>query len=205
MARHLLHEYKSEPSLFPKLKKLKQDHNEGCQLIPELDSSRDSENSCESEFIIIIPDSEDDKCIEIPEDKKLKAENRRWESEPCFTREGYKYKLIVRPNGLKYNEGYGECIGIWFRPLPSDKDAELSWPARVNLSITVKSFSSSSAFEKDLHIPMQQYTWGRHTTLFRYPAFNFGLSVITHSAIVKAQCLFDDKLFLIIEEFASSL
>ncbi len=190
MARSILERYKGD--YYHKPKKLKLDRKK--EQITEVDSSSDSKNSCESE---------DDKFItlEIPDYMKLKAEDRRWESEPNYTYEGYKYKLIVRPNGLKYNEGYGKCIGIWFRPIPSDLDAMQTWPAKVKFSITVQSFSENSAhFDKDLRIPMQEYTWEKHTTLFRYPAFNFGLSAIKHSTIEKAQCIVEDKLLLTIEE-----
>ena len=194
----LVHNFEND-HLNSKKIKLSQDHHS----LTELDCSSVPKESFKSGDEIIASLDNKKNSIEIPQYSKLKAEDKRWESRPHFTLEGYKYKLIVRPNGLKYNEGYGQCIGIWFRPLPSDKDDFLLWPAKVKFSLRIE--STYSAFEKDLTIPMKNYTWGRHTTNFRYPAFNFSLSAIKHSTIEEAQCLDKkkDKLYIIIEELGS--
>lgn len=196
----------------PESKRLKIDPEEHSQMNQDLEdiASSDSETSSEPEqgdllFLSIphVPElisQQQDCVIEIPGYTKLKEEDRRWESKPRFTHQGYKYSLIVRPNGLKYNEGYGECIGIWLKALPSDRDEELGWPARVKLSLRVKSFSSSSEYEKDLTIAMKEYSWEQHATKFRYPAFNFGLTAIKNGTVERAQCVFNDTLTIIVLE-----
>ena len=142
--------------------------------------------------------------FQIPDYWTLRAEDRRWESEPHFISQHYKYSLIVRPNGLVYNEGYGDCIGIWFRPLPGDKDDSLVWPAQINLSLTVKSFAeNSSKYEAELKIS-KKCTWDRHATKFRYPAFHFGLTAIKNATIEEARCVVEGVLTIVIQEETKS-
>ena len=185
----------------PKIKRMKLDIDDNQRL--QIDMLKDSRESTPTSLFDGITELEEEqhaRAVEIPGYTRLKECDKRWESEARFTRDLYKYSLIVRPNGLKYTKGYGKCIGIWFRPLPSDHDDELEWPARVTFTVTVKSFGIDSDLEKSLTIPKQEYTWKREATKFRYPAFNFDLTILCHTLIENSQCIVDDKLTIDIHE-----
>lgn len=147
---------------------------------------------------------ERDQLIEIPNYTYLKSKKKRWESPPLRTIQGYRYTLVFRPNGLKFTEGYNECIGVWLKPMPSEADDGLEWPARVKMALRVKSFTSDSDSEGDenLVIPMKEYTWKKEDTNSRYPVFAFP-STIKHTAVEKeeAKCVVDDgTLYIVVEE-----
>lgn len=125
----------------------------------------------------------------------LKESDSRWVSNPRSTLAGYKYSLIVRPNGLRYAEGYGRCLGAWINPIPGDHDNELPWPAKVKMSLQVK-----GSYDK-LVIPMQEYTWGKFDTKCHCPAFHFKLDAIEHSAIEVGYVESGKIVILIVEEF----
>lgn len=132
----------------------------------------------------------------VPDYYKLKGSDKRWVSKPRLTSAGYKYSLIVRPNGLRHTEGYGKCLGAWFNPMPGDK---MCWPATVKMSLKIKSIASVSS---DLVIPMEEYTWDRSETKCRYPAFCFDLNKLQHCDIEET-CVEkgDEKITMIIEEY----
>lgn len=144
---------------------------------------------------------EADRFIEIPDYLNLKLKNKKWESPPLRTIEGYKYSLVVRPNGLKYTESYNKCVGIWLKPMSSDDDDDLEWPAKVRMGLTVKDFSSDGDLGSadGLTIAMAEYTWQREDTHSRYPISGFP-ATITHSAVEKAKCIEDGTLYILIDE-----
>lgn len=142
-----------------------------------------------------------DQHIEIPNYPDLKSKNKKWESPPLRTNGGYRYTLVVRPNGLKFTEGYNECIGIWLKPMPGEDDDELDWPARVKMALRVKNFTSDGDSEGDanLLVPMDKYTWQRGDTKSRYPVFRFP-ATIKHTAVEKAKCVVERTLYIVVEE-----
>lgn len=125
----------------------------------------------------------------------LKEGNKQWVSKPRFTTAGYKYCLVVMPNGLKHAEGYGESVGVWLNPMRGDKDDQLDWPAEVWMSLRIQ----SSKKDMELEIPKMKYSWARSETKHRYPAFNFDLTTFTHD-VVESQCLSNGNFFIIIDE-----
>lgn len=132
--------------------------------------------------------------IEVPNYWGLKEGNKRWASKPLFTDAGYKFRLVVIPNGLKYTEGYGKCVGVWLDPLCGDMDDELSWPAKVEMSLRIQST------KEDIAIPMREYSWERSETKCRYPAFNFDLTTFAHDLVETPQCCSNGNISMIIEE-----
>lgn len=139
------------------------------------------------------PDSFPD--IVIPNYNERKSDNSKWESPPLVTSSGYPYRLLIRPNGLKFTKGYGKCLGIWFKPEPYD----LEEPVTVELSIRVKTPDGSR--NDKLVIPMKKYSWDRSATTRPNPAFCFDLMAIKHEDIVAANCI-DSKgnVKLVVEE-----
>lgn len=65
----------------------------------------------------------------------LKSNNQEWKSPRLRTYNGYPFMLYVRPNGLRCTKQYGQCMGVWFKPLPYDLETS---HAKVNLSITIE-------------------------------------------------------------------
>ena len=132
--------------------------------------------------------------------KNGKPSEVKYESQPRFTTEEYKYSIVVRPNGLKHTDSYGEAVGIWFNPLPSDADDNLLWPAKIKMQL---SLLKSESKEKILKIPMKEYKWERYWTKSQYPAFNFDFKTLQHSAIQREGCVDSDGfLTILIEEGA---
>lgn len=133
--------------------------------------------------------------LKVP-DYILKSKNMKWESPLCRTcLKEYPYKLIVRPNGLKFTEGYGECLGVWLKPEPFD----LKSPAEVKLRLKVE--TPNRSVNTKLVTPMKFCTWDVKDTARPNPAFCFDLTAIKHKDILEANCIDDSgSLTLIIEE-----
>lgn len=144
------------------------------ELIPQI---RSVQNVCQSERI----------RIEVPFMKNGGVSNDRWESEPqfMFISPHYEFSLVIRPNGLKYTEGHGNAMGVWFRPLPSSNNAaDFSWPAKVKISISVLNKWESEVITTS----KEDFKWDKNQTRSRYPAFKFNLTAIKHSK-VKQSCV----------------
>ena len=135
--------------------------------------------------------------IEILDFYRLKLSNGVWESKPLHTSKHYKYVLIVRPNGLKYTESFKNSIGVWLKPVPSDRDQELDFPAKVMLGLRVDS-PGNTGEEKGLSITRTLCEWDLEDTRSRYPVCAFE-PTITHRALEKID--FGENLKLLIEEW----
>lgn len=129
----------------------------------------------------------------------LKRTNRRWVSKALSTIAGYKYTLVVRPNGLKYAEGYGSAVGVWLNPICGNKDDLLVWPAEVQLSLKIEKGVGS-----DIVIAMTSCEWEQCETTCPYPAFYFDLTTFTHAAI-ETECVIDGVLTILIDEKVTNL
>ena len=133
--------------------------------------------------------------VRIDDFKNKIKDNAKWESDLLLSRDGYPYKLIVRPNGLRFTKGHNKCVGIWFKPMPYN----LRETARIKLSIAVESPTKTEV--EGLSIPTAEYTWDKKDVISQNPAFSFDLTAIKHSAIEQAKCVGDDgNLTLCIEE-----
>ena len=117
----------------------------------------------------------------------LVKEDAKWESEKLTSYHNYPFKLIIRPNGLRFTKGHKKCVGIWFKPLPYN----LSGPANVRLMVQAVSPTNSEV--EGLIIPMKEYTWTEEDIIGQNPAFCFDLTAITHSAIKQENCIGADK------------
>jgi hypothetical protein len=111
----------------------------------------------------------------------LKSSNGVWESPALCSREHFRYSLIFQPNGLKHTKSFNKAIGIWLKPLPSDFDDELDFPAKVTLAFRVL----TDATVDGLSVTPTTCSWDREDTHSRYPVVAFA-PTITHSAIEKA-------------------
>lgn len=98
----------------------------------------------------------------------------------------HRYSLVVRPNGLQYTAGYGKAMGVWFRPLPSDNDAKLSWPARAKISISILNTSGREVITTPI---VEDAEWDEEQTTSPYPAFKFNLTALQHSEVAKSDCV----------------
>ena len=165
--------------------------------------SEDEEVATEEVVALLFEDDQHIKMqhIEVPNYKDLKAKSKKWESPPLSTKIGYRFTLVVRPNGLKYTKSYNKSIGVWLKPMPSERDDLFEWPARVRMALRVEDFSSdgNSECDKGLVIPMEEYSWKRDTTNSRYPVFGFP-ATIKHSAVEEAKAVVDGTLYIVIEE-----
>ena len=170
-----------------------------CELDSEADSEAESEVNCESNMIITLISLYEPVTgchrVRIDNFESKRKENVKWESERLLSRDGYPYKLIVRPNGLRFTEGHNKCVGIWFKPMPYN----LLETARIKLSIAVESHTKTEV--EGLSIPMAEYMWDKEDVVNQNPAFSFDLTAIRHSAIKQAKCVSDDgSLTLCIKE-----
>ena len=149
----------------------------------------------------VITQDEDDRSVgalvRIDHYLHLKENDEKWESLPLQTISGYPFRLIVRPNGLKWTEEYGN-IAIWLKPLP----CELVEPAKMKLSVTV---NNPSGRQDGLRVE-KDCMWDEVDTICQNPAFCFDLSAIKHSAIEAAHCIDrNGSLTLTVEEDLSCL
>jgi hypothetical protein len=125
------------------------------------------------------------------EEKEVVIKDRQsnkevWESEPLYTCL-FKYILIIRPYGLKHTKSFNKAIGIWLKPLPSDFDDELDFPAKVTLAFRVL----TDATVDGLSVAPTTCSWDREDTHSRYPVVAFA-PTITHSAVLQAIGSVDD-------------
>ena len=136
--------------------------------------------------------------VTIPNYLEIKAKNGVYESGKLFTHAcKYPYKLLIRPNGLKFTKGYGKCMGIWLKPEPCN----LKKPVKVYLSIVVKTQGEASTTNNKLTIPKTECTWDEEDTTSPNPAVCFALNAIQHSDILEADCIDSDgSLTLFVEE-----
>ena len=104
-----------------------------CKL-PTMYGKMDSVNGISTPTVKCMPDVQE---VKIPRYQKTKERNGVYESKTLAG--SYPYKLLIRPNGLKFTKGYGKCIGIWLKPEP----CKLEKPVKVYLSIVVKTQDSS--------------------------------------------------------------
>lgn len=140
-----------------------------------------SESSSSSDSQVITPRRK--LKVKVPYySKEKKILDDIWESDP-LTIASYRYKLVVRPKGLKYTTGYGKAVGMWFRPLP----CHLLKPAKVKISIGVL---KSDGKEVMTVIKEKEYEWDEEDTRSDYPAFNFDLDTFRHS-YVEEKCEMD--------------
>lgn len=172
----------------PKRRKIEHDRhdNDSAEDTVELgiDDLSDSGSSCQGK----------EQSIEIPHYCDLKSKNGKWESQPLYTRSGFKFVLIVRPNGLKYTKSFNRSIGIWLKPVPSD--SELNFPADVTLALRV----GLDAEGDGLLVPPTRCTWKKEDTHSRYPVVAFE-PTITHTAVEKAtNCFIGENLLITIVE-----
>ena len=114
-----------------------------------------------------------------------------FESGP-LTLAGHRFKLVFRPNGLKYTTGYENAIGLWFKPLP----CHLPTPAKMKMSIGVR---DTEGREKTF-IGEEDHSWDEDDTISDYPAFNFNLDRIQHDDIQKNYVNSAGEITLIINE-----
>lgn len=142
-----------------------------------------------------IPDLNSQK-IEIPHYQDLKSNNEMWESQPLYTRENFKYVLIVRPNGLKYTKSFKKSISISLKPVSSHRDHELNYPAEVTLTLRV---GTTDGTNEGLCSGPKQCRWDREDTHSRYPVVAFEPTIM-HSAVEKANCFQGENLPIVIEE-----
>ena len=121
----------------------------------------------------------------------LVKEDAKWESEKLTSYHNYPFKLIIRPNGLRFTKGHKKCVGIWFKPLPYN----LSGPANVRLMVQAVSPTNSEV--EGLIIPMKEYTWTEEDIIGQNPAFCFDL---THSVLLSRKIGADKSLTLYVHE-----
>ena len=152
--------------------------------------------------------------VEIDNYLQLKANNNIFESEVFSTQKGHKFILIIRPNGLQYTKGFNNCMGVWLKPVPGEKDSKLSWPAKVKLSLKIKARSAGhdnighsipAENTKSTNIlglsTVKDCEWFRDDTKSVNPVLNFDLLDLKQNAI-EQHCLTNgyQSIILIIEE-----
>ena len=126
--------------------------------------------------------------IKVPYCEDGKVINDRWESRPRFsivTSPHYRYSLVVRPNGLRFTDGYGKAIGIWFRPLPSN---DAIWPAKVRLSISILDRGRNVVLTTD----QQDFEWVEEQTMSPYSTSKFDLMAFKHCEVEQKNCVDDE-------------
>lgn len=119
--------------------------------------------------------------IEMQSFNKLLQKNMAWESGALSTMQGYMYSLIIRPNGLRYTKGFNKCMGVWLKPLQGEKDKSLDWPAKVKLTLRIRSFGDETNCS-DL-VTTRECKWKIEDTKSINPVLNFDLMALKLCAI----------------------
>ena len=183
---------------YPPPKRRKIEPDMGLNYPEDLASASESEDHDQQQ--IELHDYLEQQRIELPNYLDLKSNNAMWESPPLYTREGFKYILIIRPNGLKYTDSHNTAVGIWLKPVASDHDEPSKFPAKVKLGLRVGfGPDASSGDDEGLKIDPTDCSWKIEDTHSRYPVIAFK-PTITHEALEKANCFVDENLILLIEE-----